>query len=962
MLSQWNECAKTPLTFELVEQLKHTAEQQANSDLDQALATLDRAESIAKRLDDPLAEALVWRGRATVYQQYFRHSDCLHAIHQAVAIYEQHGSPFDVAKARTVEVAVRSDLGQFEEAIALAATIRPEYERQEFAFGLARLAAALGYTYNAAWRLDESFREHEIAYRLYRELGLDLDAAWVQHNMGVLANQMDQLDLARDYYSTAYPVFTEHDDRVMMVKCQFNLAQNANRRGAYSAALEHLVLARHHLAEESESLDHGYVDLHEAQVRQRLNQPEQAEQLLHRAVARFEDQQAPLEAAETLLELGQLLGSDRNASHGRLAQGMAGLERAVALLNDVDAPLLRAWLILEQAELLLRLGRWAEAAEQATNVAAQLGVAELPLRQAQAAVIVAEADEQLRPERAAISYRQVLAIIGDAALPAAIRCWVGLGRLATARQAWGEAEISFERALSIVLLLRRTMQTHSQRAGLLEEHQAVIDGLLTALHHQPQQADAILHLLETVKAGALADLLAGQPQDLGVDASLGRLLHEREILAERLDHSIMALHRERLPPDGESMPSTRSARSQTHYHSEQQSSLRRRLQELDEAIARRQHPALAWRDGATVDADTIRQELADDALMLSYYTVADQLYLLAATNRPGDLHIIPLSISLNAISEQWQQCQRLLLRGKRIDRRLQQRLARLYDALIAPALQWTGFNMGRGESVATAYRRLVIVPHRELARIPFAALFDERAGRYLVERCTLQLAPSITVLQLARGHLSTRLASSMQPTPLIAGYPGEENDSAFLPQVQREIELLGTLMPDAEVLYGGDVTRERLLAALPNRSLIHLAGHAFFDPTEPLASGLPLAAGRWLRADDLYLRHGQLGGATVVLSGCSTGRGKASGADLLGLPSAFLYSGAAAVVSGLWRVDDEATAELMVHFYRRLMAESLDSAVALQQAQLVLLASERFAAPYYWAPFTLTGIATHRGN
>jgi hypothetical protein len=32
--------------------------------------------------------------------------------------------------------------------------------------------------------------------------------------------------------------------------------------------------------------------------------------------------------------------------------------------------------------------------------------------------------------------------------------------------------------------------------------------------------------------------------------------------------------------------------------------------------------------------------------------------------------------------------------------------------------------------------------------------------------------------------------------------------------------------------------------------------------------------------------------------------------------SAFLYVGAAAVISGLWRVDDAATAHLMQQFYR----------------------------------------------
>ena len=95
-------------------------------------------------------------------------------------------------------------------------------------------------------------------------------------------------------------------------------------------------------------------------------------------------------------------------------------------------------------------------------------------------------------------------------------------------------------------------------------------------------------------------------------------------------------------------------------------------------------------------------------------------------------------------------------------------------------------------------------------------------------------------------------------------------------------------------------------------------------------------------------------GATVVLSGCSTGRGRPAGGDVMGLTSAFLYAGAIGIIAGLWRVDDAATAELMTTFYREI-SNGQDTANALQQAQLQLLRSERYARPYFWAPFSLNG-------
>jgi CHAT domain-containing protein len=235
-----------------------------------------------------------------------------------------------------------------------------------------------------------------------------------------------------------------------------------------------------------------------------------------------------------------------------------------------------------------------------------------------------------------------------------------------------------------------------------------------------------------------------------------------------------------------------------------------------------------------------------------------------------------------------------------------------------------------------------------LFHVPFAGLYDAANARYLVERWAVQLAPSLTILeQCGRCVGGTR-------QPLLAGFAGHLDRSDHLPGVESEVHALASLFPGADVLLGEQATAEAVLASAPGRSLVHLAGHAFYDGMGPLESGMPLAGGRWLRAADLYLRYGHLGGATVVLSGCSTGRGKPTGGEVLGLTSAFLYAGAAGVVTGLWWVDDAATSEMMSAFYRRLR-DGLDTAKALRQAQLELLQGGQYVSPYYWAPFSLSG-------
>ncbi len=93
----------------------------------------------------------------------------------------------------------------------------------------------------------------------------------------------------------------------------------------------------------------------------------------------------------------------------------------------------------------------------------------------------------------------------------------------------------------------------------------------------------------------------------------------------------------------------------------------------------------------------------------------------------------------------------------------------------------------------------------------------------------------------------------------------------------------------------------------------------------------------------------------VTLSACGTALGQElSGEGMLGLTRAFHYAGARSLLASLWTVDDEATADLMDRFYRRLRrGESKDA--ALRGAQVEMLAAERFSHPSLWAAFQLSG-------
>ena len=109
---------------------------------------------------------------------------------------------------------------------------------------------------------------------------------------------------------------------------------------------------------------------------------------------------------------------------------------------------------------------------------------------------------------------------------------------------------------------------------------------------------------------------------------------------------------------------------------------------------------------------------------------------------------------------------------------------------------------------------------------------------------------------------------------------------------------------------------------------------------------------RQLRATDLYRL--QLNANLVTLSACETALSSISkGDDLLGLTRGLLYAGARSIVSSLWKVDDLATKDLMLAFYRNL--QDMDKDQALAQAQRTLKKSHPH--PFYWAAFQLTGAA-----
>ena len=246
--------------------------------------------------------------------------------------------------------------------------------------------------------------------------------------------------------------------------------------------------------------------------------------------------------------------------------------------------------------------------------------------------------------------------------------------------------------------------------------------------------------------------------------------------------------------------------------------------------------------------------------------------------------------------------------------------------------------------------RIIFVPQGALLLVPFAALQDKN-GSFLIERHTLQIAPSIQSLSLLKP------SQSLQPNPLIVGNPSPmPQDFDPLPGSETEATAIASLL-HATAITGKNATKRNILTQLSSASVIHLATHGILDESQGLESAIVLANGNLTgRPDELLtaseILNLKLSATLVDLSACNTGRGKITGDGVIGLSRSFMSAGVPSVVVSLWQVPDAPTSALMIAFYQNLILK-MDKAQALRQAMLTTL--KVYPNPQDWAGFMLVG-------
>ena len=287
-------------------------------------------------------------------------------------------------------------------------------------------------------------------------------------------------------------------------------------------------------------------------------------------------------------------------------------------------------------------------------------------------------------------------------------------------------------------------------------------------------------------------------------------------------------------------------------------------------------------------------------------------------------------------------------------------------------------------------RHVIWLPSRGLQLLPVHAVWrmiDGKRRYFLDDFEEISYAPSIYVFGISQRRSPERRGRA----GLIVGID-EYHKLPPLFTACYEARAIAEIF-HTKPLLNAEATQDALKSTMPGKAYVHLACHGDFKwGGDPLDSALFLANDTPFSVTEIITELDLSSARLVVLSACETAIAdmQRSPEEHVGLPAAFLQSGAPAVISSLWAVDGYSTALLMERFYYFHLERHFPPSRALREAQIWLRDVTRsklgeyylsqlrigaqeaqkpytktmlegdpsdtlFADPFYWAAFIFTG-------
>ena len=265
---------------------------------------------------------------------------------------------------------------------------------------------------------------------------------------------------------------------------------------------------------------------------------------------------------------------------------------------------------------------------------------------------------------------------------------------------------------------------------------------------------------------------------------------------------------------------------------------------------------------------------------------------------------------------------------------------------------------------------VVIVPDKWLHFVPFAALFDTRRQRFLVQAYELAVAPSIRLFAdaAARARVLSRAPS---PSVLAVGNPAFDRAASslpLLPGAEREAREVAQRYPRRRLLIGREATRRTFLEQIKSANIVHFAGHGVVSLDAPMFSQLMLAPDAErnepgaVYAKDLFAMS-LPATRLAILSGCQTAGGGLSATEgVSSLARSLLAAGVPAVIASLWAVDDESTASFFAAYHDDF-SRSGQADGALRRTQMAWITrGDAWRTARTWAAFQMFGTVDTPGS
>lgn len=919
---------------ELLPFLKKESERYFAIDSHAALRLADALVMAADHAQRPDARALGLLSKADALRVLGRFQESLDLYEEARACFDAQGNEVGWARTFTGWVYAAHYLGRGAEALAAIPPAHETLMRHDEPLLAARMdqnaagvCMGLGRYEAALLHLDRAERTFGTLASLGEE-----GMARAKENKAHVLVALGEFDDARRLHEEARTVYARRGATMSMHRQDHHIAKLETSQGNFTRGLERYRDAFAVFAQAGQDADAAWVSLHMVENYVSLNRNAEAREAAEEAVVRFERCGSPTEAARARLAAALVA-----ARMGEREQAAAMLDAVIRTFAAAAMTAEHARALLERARLSLADGQWDAALADAGEAGGRFRERGLAVPEIEATILTARAffgrgdaaaaARHANRARAASRARGLHWLVAECHH---IRADVanGQGDIVRALDECREAIARIERV--------RSRLTLAFRGAFVEDKLQVYHDAVGYCLRLGDVREAFA-FVERGKSRALVEHLAATPEvrmrarnpaNRELVATLGRLRGEHNWLYNQLyGHGIA-----RQPGNGSSDAETESLQAAIR---ERETRIARLLERL--ALHHADGPE-EWNELLAIPRPTALPALEPGTVLLEYSFHApggavfvathDALTVRELTATPDDIRRLLQRWQLNlAATARARNAGRPITAFARNARGV---LDALSDALIAPV-----------QDALAGCVHLVVVPYGPTHAVPFAAL--PHGGRPLIEAVEVSVCPSSDLLRLC----AARPRRSGGNALVLA-----HSDGGRLPSVLAEAEAVASLLP-GRCLVEGEATRTALIAAAPEYGVIHLAAHGEARLDNPAFAHLNLADGHLTAADVFAL---DLDGVLVTLSACETGQGVMTGDDeQIGLSGGFLYAGASTLVQSLWRVEDDATAQLMVALYEGIRA-GLSCGAALRGAQRALRARlGDDAHPYLWAGFQLVG-------